>query len=347
MTVLKVRNAVAARTLLAAVGLALGVALIGTGVWYTGGTRAQYGTGPPDELTLGIYPGDASLLIALADSQGFFTRNGLHVTLKEYESGLRALGGLLQGEVAIATVAEYPFVASSFAHPDLRIIASIATIDSTEVVARRDRGIAAPADLKGKRIAVVRGTILDFFMKTFLAFHHLAPGDVTFVDLPPGKIEEALVSGQVDAAIIWDLYLYAIKQRLGENAVSWPAQSGQDYYWLLVGRQETIRARPETTRRLLRAMVEAEQFAETRKEEAQAVLITRWNRPPDYIRYVWQKMEFSASLPQGLLTAMENEAREQLGERPAEKRVPVPNYLDSISLDALQAVHPKGITLFR
>jgi ABC-type nitrate/sulfonate/bicarbonate transport system substrate-binding protein len=325
--------------------VAIAVVCLVAAAWFIRKYTAPSGR-QTESITVGMYPGDASLLIALADTRGFFKSNGLNVTLKEYESGYKALGHLNRGEVDIATVSEYPFVTSSFDHENLRIVASIASIDSTEIVARKDRCITEPSDLRGKRIGVYPGTILDFFIRSFLTFHHMTPEEVTLVDLATTQAVDSISSGQVDAVISWDLYLYAIKKQLGENAVSWPAQNGQDYYWLLVCLRDKIDARPEVIVKFLRAMVQAEDFVKTSKQEAQALLINRWRREPEYVDYVWQRMEFSTSLPQGLLTAMEDEAKEQFEAKKSETRA-IPNYLRFIYLDGLQSVKPKGITIFK
>jgi signal transduction histidine kinase/CheY-like chemotaxis protein len=89
-----------------------------------------------------------SALAVIADTEGFLRKEGLDVTIKEYASGHLALQGMLKGEAEFATVAGPPIVMNSFERNDFKVFATIATSDNdAKIVARRDRGIAQPADL--------------------------------------------------------------------------------------------------------------------------------------------------------------------------------------------------------
>jgi NitT/TauT family transport system substrate-binding protein len=165
-------------------------------------------TGPVEKINLGITRTVYSLLIVVAAEEGLFFQNGLDVNLKEYESGRVAVDHLIQGDVDVATAAEFVFANESLDHHDLSIVASIATSGSEEIVARKDKGIAQPADLKGKRIGVSLNTSAEYTLMRFLMFNHIPLNGVELVDLAPSRLGESLSREEVDAIISWEIWAY-------------------------------------------------------------------------------------------------------------------------------------------
>ena len=257
-----------------------------------------------------------------------------------------AADALLADEVDIATTAEFVLVSNSFNHDDLRILGTIATARTTEVVARIDHGIQQPANLLGKRVGVTRQSTGEFFLGTFLLFNNLSLQDVEVVDLKPAEIVEAMANGQIDAAITWDPNIYKIKNSLQENAVSWPGQSGQDFYFILVSRNAWLSAHPSEAERFLQALVQAEAYMSQSAVEAQALIQQRFNYDQVYMQYIWAKHDFLVALPQEIIIAMEDEARWMI-ENNLTDQTTVPNYLDFIYTAGLQAVNPEAVTIIR
>lgn len=314
---------------------------------WSGCTReTQRYEGPVKEIILGAYAGDTTSLVWIAQDQGYFSANGLDVSIKEYEAGKLAADALLADEVNIATAAEFVFVSHSFDHDDLRVLGSVASARVVELVAQVDRGIQQPLDLRGRRIGVTRKSAAEFFLGRFLLFHGLGLVDVEVIDLAPSDIVEAIDNGEIDAALTWDPNIYEIKNRLGDNAISWPGQSDQDFYFILIGREEWVESHPSELERFLRALVQAEEFVEANNEAAQQMIMKRFDYESTYIQYIWLRQQFLLSLPQALIIAMEDEARWRIENDLTDKTV-VPNYLDFIYWDPLEIVRPSAITIIR
>ena len=83
---------------------------------------------------------------------------------------------------------------------------------------------------------------------------------------------------------IWDPYAYSIEKSLGGNAVSWPAQSGQMMYWLLIAKRDYITGHPELIDRLLSSFNQAEQFAINNPDKAKKIVQNRLNIEDAYDR---------------------------------------------------------------
>ena len=158
------------------------------------------------KVNLGIHRGPHSSLIYIALDQGFFQKNGVVASIKEYEAGRFAADALLAGEVDIATFPEFIHVSKSFGDPTLRILATINTAEDQEIVARRDSGIKEVKDLAGKKIAVGLQGISRFFLETFLTAGDVRIKSIVPVDLPPSKMGEAISSGSVDAVATFSPY---------------------------------------------------------------------------------------------------------------------------------------------
>ena len=303
--------------------------------------------GPVEQLTIGVFKGVFSSLIWIAESEGYFPSNGLDVIIKdEYETGIAPMRDAIDGKVDIASDAEFVLVSVSFDNKNLKAISTIDLADAIELVARKDHCITRPADLRGKTIAIPKNTQAEFFLGRFLTFNDLSLDDVEIVGMSPSELVDAIVAGTIDAAMIWEPNIYEMSSRLGNSLITFPGQSGQDFYFLMVTTNEVITARPGAIERFLNALVEAENFVKQYPGEAKAIITERLDVEADYVASVWPKNDFTTSLPQSLMLAMDDEARWSIANNLTDKKV-VPNYLDYIYLNGLKALKPEAVTIIR
>jgi ABC-type nitrate/sulfonate/bicarbonate transport system substrate-binding protein len=305
------------------------------------GSGGKY-TGPVEKITLGMVPIESLSLLYIADARGMFKENGLDVTVIDFPDGVRASDGLLEKKVDVAAASDFVFVTKSFDHNNLRIFSSISRGDTLEIIARKDRGITEPAYLKGKRIGVTRDSAGDFFLDAFLSLHGISPGSVRLVDLKPYEIPEAITSGSVEAAIIWEPHAKKIRDSLGPKAVTWPGQSGQTYQIVLMAKEKFIKERPLAVERLLNALLEAEKYCSEHGADAQSLIASRLGYDPALLQSVWKRLDFRVRLDQDLVILMEDEAKWVMRRRLTGKKE-MPNYLNLIHLQSLEKIKPEAV----
>jgi ABC-type nitrate/sulfonate/bicarbonate transport system substrate-binding protein len=303
--------------------------------------------GPKEREKLKVGVTDAAgALIFVGQERGIFKRQGLDLSVKNYQAGLYAINDLVEGKVDVAGCAELVLALQGFKRSDLRALATIASADSTDVIARKDRGINRPEDLRGKRVGVIRNTISDFFLLSFLSFHGVPSIEIQMIDLKPYEIVAAIADGKIDAASCFYPYSDTLRKTLGENSVSWSAQGGQDYYFLLVVRDELIKTRPRAVTGLLKGVLEAETFVKEHDKESMEITARALNLDPAILASYWGRGRFRVRLDQDILTLMEAEARWAIRNKMVDGEK-VPNYLNSLYLDGLGKIKPDAVTVIR
>jgi len=300
----------------------------------------------PDNLVISTGSPEFSALTLVADKKGFFTKNGLNVTIRHYPTGVGAVNDLMEGNADLACAAEFVGVSLIEKYPDLRIIGSTAKSDVISIVSRNDRGIASPKDLKGKSVAVPKNTQAEFFLGRYLTLNGIDPADVTVHYLSPPDLVQSVVTGKDDAAIIWEPYAFTIGRQLGKNSTTFPAQGGQLFYWLVYTRPDVIRNRPGVLARYFQALEEAGKYMGQNENESKAIIREQVNLPEDYVNSVWKKNEYLVSLDQSLIIAMEDESRWMISNNLTDNKL-VPNYLGYISTEPLNTVNPQAVNIIR
>ncbi|MDW5597178.1 ABC transporter substrate-binding protein [Conexibacter stalactiti] len=108
--------------------------------------------------------------------------------------------------IDIAWVGCAPPIFGAAAGAAFNVIAAVKERDSQEnrILVPQDSDIASIADLKGKKIAVPRGTSGHAFVLNALKSEGLGTDDVEFAFLAPPDALAAYQSGSVDAISIWD-----------------------------------------------------------------------------------------------------------------------------------------------
>jgi NitT/TauT family transport system substrate-binding protein len=121
-------------------------------------------------------------------------------------------------------------------------------------------------------------------------------------------------------------------------------QSSQAAYSILICRNDWILQHPDIVKRFLRSLTQAEEFIVQHPAEAKAILQKRNGYDDERIAQVWIENEFSLSLDQSLIVALEDEARWAISNNLiAEKQVP--NFNDYIYENALRAIKPEAVNI--
>jgi NitT/TauT family transport system substrate-binding protein len=289
----------------------------------------------------------ALLPMVVAEKQGFFAEQGLTVAVRESIMGKEAFESMLKGECDLATAAEPPVVEYARQRDDFRILSALQNSDNlNRIVARADRGIAAPKDLRGKRIATTKGTAPHYFLELFLEKNGLKSNDVAIVFMKSDDLLAALTSGQVDAVAMTNNVVSKAQEALQANAVLMEEPGLCRNYYLLLATTDLLEKRPEVVVRLLRALVKAEEFITQRPEETLSLVLARQGQKESSaeIRQLLDGYQYRLSLEHGMLMGLEDMAR-WTGRQGGESQRSIPNFLKLIAAEPLRAVKPEAVRL--
>jgi NitT/TauT family transport system substrate-binding protein len=289
-------------------------------------------------------PTAVNSLIHIAGARGYFAAGGLEVTVKEYASGLAAVNGMLDGEVEVATAAEFVLVGKALVNERICTFGTIDKFIQIELIGRKDRGIGKATDLTGKRIGVPLKTAAEFYLGRFLELNGLGGGQAALVNVGPLQSADALAGGEVDAVVTWPPFVKAIEERLGNGVVRWPVQNEQATYCSAVCTTGWAAGHPLLIDRFLDALVRAEIYAAGHPEEAKSIVQKALRYDDSYMAVVWPQHRLSVSLDQSLVIAMEDEARWMIANHLTDEKA-IPVFLDYIYLDGLKAVRPEAVNV--
>jgi len=321
--------------------------LAGLGAW--GIREFRRNGGKKEQISIGAIAYDKNALMYVAEDRKYFAENGLEVTLKNYDTGSAALEALLAGKIDIAAASEFAVVGRSLRNSGdtFRIFATIAKTQDDYVFGRRDRGINSFSDLRGKRVGLKRQTAAEFYLGRFLDTKGMNLRQVSVVDIDPAQSVRRFTEGDLDAIVIWQPYAYRIRTELADRIVSWSAQNGQLMYWNMIATGAWLSAHPELATRVVRALVQAEHFLAQHPAQARAIVQKRLGYDDACIHAIWPDSQFSVSLDQSLIVAMEDEARWMIANGLAREKE-IPDYLDDyIYKKSLSTVRPEIVNIIR
>jgi sulfonate transport system substrate-binding protein len=183
------------------------------------GSFAQ--TGPSHTLRIGHQKGVLSLL----KGRGTLEKRlaPLNVSLKwtEFTAGPVQLEALNVGSIDFGDVGEAPPIfAQAAGAPLAYVAATVPRPQSEAVLIPKGSAIKNVADLKGKKIALNKGSNVHYFIVKLAGKHGLAYSDLNLVYLPPSDARAAFEKGSIDAWVIWDPFLAAAEKTLDARVLA-------------------------------------------------------------------------------------------------------------------------------
>ncbi|WP_070885190.1 sulfonate ABC transporter substrate-binding protein [Pseudomonas argentinensis] len=140
---------------------------------------------------------------------------GIDVKWTEFPGGPQLLEGLNVGSVDFGTTGETPPVFAQAAGADLLYVAFEPPAPTSEaILVAKDSPINSVAELKGKKVALNKGSNVHYLLVRALQEAGLNYSDIQPVYLPPADARAAFERGSVDAWVIWDPFQAAAEQQL-------------------------------------------------------------------------------------------------------------------------------------
>ena len=286
-----------------------------------------------------------SALAIVATSQGLFQKADANVISKPFVLGRDALKAVIEGKADLAVVADTALMFSLQDGNKLDIIASISQgRRSLAIVTRNDRGIKTLKDLSGKSVGLSMGTNLTYFLDMILQTQGVPSSEVNFVDLNTSDVILAFKTGRVDAAVVFQPFLSKLETELGSRIKVFYGDDVYAFRFLLVGKPLYVDRHPEEIKRVLRALIDAEQLVRDRPAEARKAVGNAVNVDDALMAKLFNTEDYALSLDQAMLLALDDQTRWAM-RRGIISPGPIPNYLENVKYQHLEAILPSAVKI--
>jgi len=267
----------------------LGLTAVGWGL-----ARAQ--SAALSELRIGFQKGSFNL--ALLKSLSLLDQHlaGTPVRWVEFPAGPQLLEALAVGSVDFGGVGDSPPVFAQAAGKDLFYVgAEPPKPDSSAILVKPDAPLKALADLKGKRVAVQKGSSAHFLLVQAVARGGLPWTEVQPVYLPPADARAAFEKGAVDAWSIWDPYYAAAEIAGGTRVLATSRGLTNNNTFYLASR--SLAGDEAALRKIFAALTETDAWAQAHKAQAAQRFADFAGLPLDTVNRVLERRPASPVAP--------------------------------------------------
>jgi sulfonate transport system substrate-binding protein len=198
----------------------------------------------------------------------------LHVEVKwtEFPAGPQLLEGLNVGAIDFGTVGEAPPIFAQAAGADLIYVGNEPPASAAEaILVPKDSSIKTVAELKGKKVALNKGSNVHFLLVKLLEKAGVRYTDIDAVFLTPADARAAFERGSVDAWAIWEPFLAAAQRQTGARILA-------DGNGVVSNHQFFLASRPYASKRadvvalVLEEVAAVDEWAKTNPKQAAAAL---------------------------------------------------------------------------
>ena len=201
---------------------AAGLASLVAGIAATPALAQAAAPDAPKELRIGYQKyGTLVILKARGTLEKRLAEKGIGVKWTEFPFGPPLLEAINVGSLDVGTVGEAPPIFAQAAGADLVYVGNEPPAPTAEaLVVPKDSPIKSVAELKGRKIAVAKGSNANYLLIKLIEKAGLKFSDVSVVYLAPADARAAFESGRVDAWSIWDPFLAAAEKQLGARVLA-------------------------------------------------------------------------------------------------------------------------------
>jgi sulfonate transport system substrate-binding protein len=188
-----------------------------------------------------------------------FARDGIGIVWVQSAGSNKALEFLNAGSIDFGSTAGSAALVAKVNGNPIKSIYVFSRPEWTALVTTKDSRIASVADLKGKRVAVTRGTDPHIFLVRALLDAGLSEKDITPVLLQHADGKTALIRGDVDAWAGLDPMM--ARAEIEDGAKLFFRKPDANTWGILNVREQFLKDYPDVVRRVLATYEEARKYS--------------------------------------------------------------------------------------
>jgi len=222
---------------------------------------------------------------------------GMRVSWTEFMSGPALFEAMGAGSLDFGLAGDTPPIFAQAGGVELAYVGVEPSSPHGEaIIVPKDSPVHGVADLKGKRVALNKGSNVHNLLVRVLAANGMSIHDVRTVFLSPSDARPAYESGSVDAWVIWDPYLAAAQAAVPSRTIA--DGIGRDGRTIDENRQFFIASRAFATvhagavRAVLADMADNEAYAAKHRDEMVGVLAPAMGMQPQAVKLAVDRTEF-------------------------------------------------------
>lgn len=220
------------------------------------------------------------------------------VNWSQFVAGPPLVQALLAGSIDVGEVGDTPPIfAQSASNNFVYIAQEPPSPDSEAIIVHQASDIHDLAGLKGKKIAVTRGSNANWLLLAALKKVGLTIKDVQPVFLPPAIAQSAFNTGRVDAWAIWDPFLAIVQANntvrtltTGKGIVA-----NRTFY---IANKEFVKNNPQLVKRFIASLSENDQLITQDKTKFIKYLQGVSGLSPQILTVILDRYNFGATLIQ-------------------------------------------------
>ncbi|WP_424974241.1 sulfonate ABC transporter substrate-binding protein [Methylobacterium brachiatum] len=220
---------------------------------------------------------------------------GYTVAWSEFPSGPPLMEALNAGAVDFGSAGEAPPIFAQAASAELRYVATEPPAPRGEaILVPKDSPVRSVADLRGRTLALNKGSNVHFLVVRALEQAGLPYDAVKFAFLAPADANAAFVRGSVDAWAIWDPYLAAAERATGARVLA-DAQGLAPNRQFYLSRRGFTDANSEIVAIVLKAIGEVDTWAAGHAETVAAELAPSVGIPAPVLRVALDRLSYGVT----------------------------------------------------
>ncbi|MRR58188.1 MAG: aliphatic sulfonate ABC transporter substrate-binding protein [Deltaproteobacteria bacterium] len=200
------------------------------------------------------------------------------------------------GQQDIGLLGDTPAIIAKAAGINTRIVGLTSSgPKSLAVIVPATSKIRTPKDLKGKKVAVVKGSYAHHLLVLVLQKAGLTTRDVELINLSQADSATAIVNGNIDAAAVWEPLITRLE---GQGAVRVLADGSgiKKGVLVIIATNDILTRHREQVKAFLKAYQRGARFIAANPREAAKLIAAEVNLPADQVVKVLAKFDFNPGI---------------------------------------------------
>jgi NitT/TauT family transport system substrate-binding protein len=234
-----------------------------------------------DPIKIGTYLWPGSYWVDVAFDKGWFAEAGLNVQRVDVDRKyFTSMDAVAAGELHAMGFSQYDLVRHVAAGQDLTGIIAIDYSEGAEALVAKP-GIHQLQDLRGKKLALHRGTYLEYLLSVVAQRNNVSLDEITLLDRSGDDALADFTAGRVDAVLVWEPYGSNAKAAGGVQIFSTADFPGLTYSVFTL-RTDFIKAHPREVKALVDVWHRTDHYLREHPQEACEIVSRLFKEPLSY-----------------------------------------------------------------